>query len=76
MKPARGSKIQPKKKVASNGNRLPDSIRDGEILIDNAENRWKLGRSIGVQGYEVYLASSKRDEPVGSDAHSKSKVKR
>jgi vaccinia related kinase len=66
MEPATGSKIQPKKKLASNGN---DSIGDGEILIDNAENRWKLGRSIGVQGYgEVYLASSKTDEPVGSDA--------
>jgi hypothetical protein len=56
--------------VASNGNRLPDSIDDGEILIDNAGNRRKLGRSIGVQGYgEVYLASSKTDELVGSDAH-------
>jgi vaccinia related kinase len=66
MEPATGSKIQPEKKVTSNGN---DSIGDREISIDNAENRWKLGRSIGVQGYgEVYLASSKTDEPVGSDA--------
>ncbi|PNF16481.1 Serine/threonine-protein kinase VRK1 [Cryptotermes secundus] len=69
MKRATGSEIRGKKKVASHGNRLPNSICDGEILIDNAENRWKLGRSIGVQGSaEVYLASSKTDEPVGSDA--------
>jgi vaccinia related kinase len=66
MEPATGSKIQPEKKVSSNGN---DSIGDGDILIDNAQNRWKLGRSIGVQDCsEVYLASSKTDEPVGSDA--------
>jgi hypothetical protein len=38
-------------------------------LIDIAENRWKAGRSIGVLGdRKVYLASSKTDEPVGSDA--------
>jgi vaccinia related kinase len=69
MKPVTGSKIQPKKKVASDSNRVPESIREGEILIDIAENRWKLGSSIGVRGLgEVFLASNKTYEPVGSDA--------
>jgi vaccinia related kinase len=46
-----------------------DSLFEREILIDIAENRWSLGRSMGVQGLgAVYLASNKTDEPVGSDA--------
>lgn len=55
--PATGAEIeQPKKRVASNGNRLPDPIREGEILVDITKNQWKLGRSVGVGGFgEIYL---------------------
>ena len=60
---------QPKKRLAANGNVLPDPISEGEILIDIARNQWKLGRSLGIGGFgEVYLASSNAYEPVGSDA--------
>jgi vaccinia related kinase len=57
MEPATGAEVeQPKKRVASNGNRLPDPIREGEILVDIAKNQWRLGRSIGVGGFgEIYL---------------------
>jgi hypothetical protein len=43
IKPVTGSKTQPQKKVASD-----DSLFEGEILIGIAENRWRLGRSMGV----------------------------
>jgi vaccinia related kinase len=63
-KPVTGSKTQHHKKVASD-----DSLFEQEILIDIAENRWSLDRSMGVRGLgAVYLASNKTDEPVGSDA--------
>jgi vaccinia related kinase len=76
MKPAtRGEMEQPKKRVASNGNRLPDTICEGEVLIGITTNQWKLGRSIGTGGFgEVYLASSNGYEPVGSDAQHVVKV--
>ncbi|PNF39204.1 hypothetical protein B7P43_G01303 [Cryptotermes secundus] len=74
--PATGAEIeQPKKRVASNGNRLPDPIREGEILVDIAKNQWKLGSSVGVGGFgEIYLASSNTYKPVGSDAQHVVKV--
>jgi vaccinia related kinase len=54
--PAIGAQIEPKKRVASNGNRLPDPIREGEILVDITKNQWKLGKSVGVGGFgEIYL---------------------
>jgi vaccinia related kinase len=55
--PAIGAEIeQPKKRVAANGNRLPDPIREGELLTDITKNQWKLGRSVGVGGFgEIYL---------------------
>jgi hypothetical protein len=37
MKPVTGSKTQPQKEVASHDNRVPDSLFEGEILIDIAE---------------------------------------
>ena len=47
---------QPKKRIAPNGNKLPDQIREGEVLTDISKNEWKLGRSIGVGGFgEIYL---------------------
>ncbi|XP_069674134.1 serine/threonine-protein kinase VRK1-like isoform X2 [Periplaneta americana] len=74
--PATGADIeQPKKRVASNGNRLPDPIREGEVLTDITKNQWKLGRSIGIGGFgEIYLASSNTYKPVGSDAQHVIKV--
>jgi vaccinia related kinase len=69
MKPATGSKTRPQKKVTSDVNRVPDYLFEGDMLIDIAENRWRLGRPMGVRGFgEVYLASNKTDRPVGSDA--------
>jgi vaccinia related kinase len=54
--PSAGAEIEPKKRLASNGNRLPDPIREGEMLTDITENQWKLGKSIGVGGFgEIYL---------------------
>jgi hypothetical protein len=55
--PAGGAEIeQPKKRVAPNGNKLPDPIREGEVLTDITKNQWRLGRSIGIGGFgEIYL---------------------
>jgi hypothetical protein len=40
MKPATGVELeQAKKRVASNGNRLPDPIREGDIFIDITKNQ-------------------------------------
>ncbi|XP_021932623.1 serine/threonine-protein kinase VRK1-like isoform X3 [Zootermopsis nevadensis] len=73
--PATGAEIEPKKRFASNGNRLPDPICVGEILTDITKNQWKLGRSIGVGGFgEIYLASTSTYKPVGSDAQHVVKV--
>jgi vaccinia related kinase len=70
VEPANGAETgQPQKTVAPNGNRLPHSIPEGEILTDIIKNRWKIGRSIGAGCFgQVYLASSNTYEPVGSDA--------
>jgi hypothetical protein len=69
MEPATGAEIEhPKKRVAPNGNRLPDPIREGEILVDITKNQWKLGRSIGVGGFgEIYLGKlmTKFSDEVG-----------
>jgi vaccinia related kinase len=55
--------------VVSNDGVVPKSLLEGEILTDIAENRWKLGRSIGFRSLgEVYLAYDETDENVGSDA--------
>jgi vaccinia related kinase len=54
---------------ASNGDKLPDSIWEGEVLVDTNNNQWKLGKLIGDGGFGVvYLASSNIHEPVGSHA--------
>jgi hypothetical protein len=70
VEPDTGAEIeQPEVTVAPNGNRLPDPIREGEILTDVTKNQWKLGTSIGTgTSGEVYLASSVTYEPVGPDA--------
>ncbi|XP_075211966.1 serine/threonine-protein kinase VRK1-like [Lycorma delicatula] len=59
----------PKKRIAANGYRLPDPIREGEIFTDIGKKQWRLGRSIGVGGFgEIYLASDDITKPVASDA--------
>lgn len=59
----------PKKRFASNGVRLPDPIREGELLTDIAKKTWRLGRSVGLGGFgEIYLASDDTRKPVGQDA--------
>lgn len=46
----------PEPRFAPNGYRLPDPIREGEILTDVTKKQWKLGRSIGLGGFgEIYL---------------------
>ncbi|XP_047116541.1 serine/threonine-protein kinase VRK1-like [Schistocerca piceifrons] len=65
----------PKKRIASNGNKLPDPIREGEILTDVLGKRWRLGRSIGVGGFgEIYLASHEIGRAVGTDVEHVVKV--
>ena len=35
--------------------KLPDPIREGEVVKDNSKKSWKLGKSIGVGGFgEIY----------------------
>lgn len=49
----------PKKRIAPNGVRLPDPIREGELLTDTALRTWKLGQSIGLGGFgEIYLGEA------------------
>lgn len=46
----------PKKRIAPNGNKLPNPIKEGEVFTDITGSRWKLGRSVGVGGFgEIYL---------------------
>lgn len=46
----------PEPRFAPNGYRLPDPIREGEILTDVTKKQWRLGRSIGLGGFgEIYL---------------------
>lgn len=59
----------PEPRFAPNGFRLPDPIREGEILTDVTKKQWKLGRSIGLGGFgEIYLASDDIKKPVGQDS--------
>jgi vaccinia related kinase len=52
-----------------NGGNLPNNIWEGELLMDTANNQWRLGKLIDDGGFgEVYLASSNIYEPVNSDA--------
>ena len=38
--------------------KLPDPIRDGEIVRDIQKRQWRLGKSIGVGGFgEIYAGS-------------------
>jgi vaccinia related kinase len=54
---------------ASNSDDLPGNTWEGEILVDTAKNKWRLGQLIGEGGFgEVYLVSSNINEIVNSDA--------
>ncbi|XP_057335311.1 serine/threonine-protein kinase VRK1-like [Microplitis mediator] len=47
-----------KKPRKANGYKMPDPIREGEILQDLNKNQWILGKSIGTGGFgEIYSAS-------------------
>lgn len=48
------AKQVPKRKAA-NGYKLPEPIPKGEILVDIAKKKWKIGSSIGQGGFgEIY----------------------
>lgn len=50
--------LEPKKRIAVNGERLPDPIPEGELFKDTAQNVWRLGHSIGLGGFgEIYLGT-------------------
>ncbi|KAG8238948.1 hypothetical protein J437_LFUL018698 [Ladona fulva] len=58
-----------KKRIAANGYRLPDPIRDGEVLTDIKDKKWRIGKAIGLGGFgEIYLASDDVHKPVNQDA--------
>ncbi|XP_046651626.1 serine/threonine-protein kinase VRK1-like isoform X2 [Daphnia pulicaria] len=47
--------------------KLPDPIRDGEIVRDIQKRQWRLGKSIGVGGFgEIYAASDNIDKQVNA----------
>ena len=44
-----------KRKAPANSHKLPDPIREGEIVKDISKREWRLGKSIGVGGFgEIY----------------------
>jgi vaccinia related kinase len=48
--------VAPRKRNPSNSFRLQEPIRQGEVLSDVSDKKWKLGRSIGVGAFgEIYL---------------------
>lgn len=57
--------LEPKKRIAVNGERLPDPIPEGELFKDTAQNVWRLGHSIGLGGFgEIYLGNVIVTNPV------------
>lgn len=57
--------LEPKKRIAVNGERLPDPIPEGELFKDMAQNVWRLGHSIGLGGFgEIYLGNVIVTNPV------------
>ena len=66
--PPRAAAAGPKKKGPA-VHKLPETIREGEILKDIQKRSWRIGKSIGVGGFgEIYAASDDVDRPVGPDA--------
>ncbi|PSN32502.1 Nucleosomal histone kinase 1 [Blattella germanica] len=58
------AKKAPVKRKAAKGYKLPDPIRNGEILKDGMKKEWQIGPSIGIGGFgEIYSASDITDSP-------------
>ena len=56
MPPRLAAKPAAKKKGTVH--KLPDPIREGEILKDIQKRQWRLGKSIGVGGFgEIYAGT-------------------
>lgn len=63
-KPTVPVKKAPPKKKAAKGYKLPDPIRNGEIVRDLLKKDWQIGPSIGVGGFgEIYSATDVLDSP-------------
>ncbi|KAJ9596118.1 hypothetical protein L9F63_012702, partial [Diploptera punctata] len=66
---AKGRKTSPVKKApmkrkAAKGYKLPDPIRNGEVVRDLMKKEWQIGPSIGVGGFgEIYSATDVLDSP-------------
>lgn len=47
------------KKKPTQIHKLPDPIREGEVVKDIQKRQWRLGKSIGVGGFgEIYAGMS------------------
>ncbi|XP_073986683.1 serine/threonine-protein kinase VRK1-like isoform X2 [Rhodnius prolixus] len=58
-----------KKRNPSTNDRVPDLIKEGEILCDVTKRKWRLGKSIGMGAFgDIYLASDDISRHVGPDA--------
>lgn len=45
-----------KKRNPSTNDRVPDLIKEGEILCDVTKRKWRLGKSIGMGAFgDIYL---------------------
>lgn len=65
--PPKAAVARPAAKKKAPIHKLPDPIRDGEIVRDIQKREWRLGKSIGVGGFgEIYAASDKIDKPVSA----------
>ena len=52
---AGGGASKPAAKKKAPVHKLPEPIRDGEIIRDVQKRQWRLGKSIGVGGFgEIY----------------------
>uniref|UniRef100_A0A023F9V7 non-specific serine/threonine protein kinase n=2 Tax=Triatoma infestans TaxID=30076 RepID=A0A023F9V7_TRIIF len=58
-----------KKRNPSTNDRVPDLIKQGEILCDVTKKKWRLGKSIGMGAFgDIYLASDDISRHVGPDS--------
>lgn len=47
----------------------PVQIKEGELLIDVASKKWRIGKSVGSGGFgEIYLVSDEISKPPSQDA--------
>lgn len=53
--PPKSAATRPPAKKKNPIHKLPDPIKDGEIVRDIQKRQWRLGKSIGVGGFgEIY----------------------